>query len=84
MKQSLIAVAAVAVLASGGCASSSPGDDATVKPGSGVALNPSGKPQTSADAAYASQMQQAGNKENADRQKDIDAINAAKARTGGK
>jgi len=58
--------------------------DNNVKPGSGAVLNPSGKPQNSDQAAYASQMEKAGNAINEQREKDAAAMAAAKARTGGK
>jgi len=66
-----------------GC-SSGPPDDTNVKPGSGVALNPSGKPRTSDEAAYAVQMQKAGDAMNADRMKAAQDLKAAMARSGGK
>ncbi len=75
---------AVSILASGGCGSSSSGDDSAVKPGSGVALNPGGKPQTAEEIAYAAKQQQTGAAMNADRDKVQAAMEAAKARTGGK
>ena len=73
----------LAALALAGC-SSSPADEGKPKPGDGVALNPSGKPQSSDQAAYASQMQKTGDAMNAQRQKDADAMAAARQRSGGK
>jgi len=78
----LIAVAAVAALASGGCSSSAPADEGTVKPGNGVALNPGGKPQTPDQQQYASQMEKTGQAMNAQRDKDAAAMAAARARSG--
>jgi len=83
MRDVLMPLAVLAVLACGGC-SSGPPDDAYVKPGSGVALNPGGKPQTPEEAAYAAQMLKAGAAMNADRASIPAAMAAAQARTGGK
>jgi hypothetical protein len=79
----LITCGFVALIGLGGC-SSSPPDDSSIKPGSGVALNPSGKPRTPQESAYASQMQQVGNQINAARMRDAAAMKAAQERTGGK
>jgi len=49
-----------------------------------VALNPGGKPQGADQAAYASKMQKTGDAINAQREKDALAMQAAKARSGGK
>jgi hypothetical protein len=84
MRPTLFAVAALAVIALGGCSKSSDADDNTVKPGSGVALNPSGRPQDAQAAAFASQMQKAGDAMNAARQRDAAAMAAARARAGAK
>lgn len=64
-----------------GCSSSSP-DEGTVKPGSGVATNPGGKPRTEAEANLANKMTETGNKMNDDRAKAAEAM--ARARAGGK
>jgi len=74
----------MAVLALGGCSSSSSGDEGAIKPGNGVAQNPGGKPQNADQAAYASKMQETGNAMNAQRDKDAAAMAAARARSGGK
>jgi hypothetical protein len=74
----------MALLMSGGCSSSPSGDDGAIKPGSGVALNPSGKPQSQQEANYAAQMQKTGEIMNQGNQKMAAAMAAAKARTGGK
>ena len=67
----LLALATISI-ALAGCSSSEP-TDGEIKPGSGVALNPGGKPQTSAEEAYANQMQQAGSVVNDDRAKMAEA-----------
>lgn len=54
-----------------------------MKPGNGVALNPGGKPKED-QAAYANQMQKTGDAMNAQREKDAEAMAAARARAGGK
>lgn len=77
-------IASLAALALAGCGSSSSGDDATVKDGSGVALNPGGKPQNADDSARASAMQKQGETANAQMQAGAGAEAAAKAKTGGK
>jgi hypothetical protein len=56
-----------------GCSSASSDADGSVKPGSGVAINPSGKPRTPEEEAYAKQMQQAGSVVNDDRAKMAEA-----------
>jgi hypothetical protein len=66
-----------------GCGSSAD-EGAPAQAGSGVALNPSGKPQTAQDAAMAASRQKGGDAMNADLAKDAAAEKAAKARTGGK
>jgi len=76
-----LALLAVAFLA--GCSSSS-GDDATVKAGSGEVTNPGGKPRNDQEAAIAGQMQQAGNAMNDQRAKAAAAEQAARAAAGGK
>lgn len=58
--------------------------DATIKDGSGVALNPSGKPVTPQDQAMANSMRQQGDAMNAQRDADAKAMAAAKAAAGGK
>jgi hypothetical protein len=83
LKHVLIAVVLVSALTSVGCGSSSSDTITGVKPGSGVALNPSGKPQNDAQAAYASQMQKTGAAMNATMQQSTAAMAAAKARSGG-
>lgn len=83
MKQVLVIVAGITALVSAGCSSSS-NDEGTVKPGSGVALNPGGKPENADQAAYASQMAKVGNAMNAQRDKDAQAMAAARARAGAK
>ena len=55
-----------------------------MKPGNGVVLNPGGKPKGTDQAAYASQMQKTGDAMNAQREKDAEAMAAARARAGGK
>jgi hypothetical protein len=82
LKNVLVIVAAITALVSVGCSSSSSGDEGTAKPGSGVALNPGGKPVNADQAAYASQMQKVGSAMNAQRDKDAQAMAAAKARAG--
>ena len=83
MKYTLIALAGLLTFGLAGCGSS--GDvDSAVKPGSGVAMNPSGKPQTQADAEFAQKMQQAGNAINADRMRQAAAMRDAQTRSGGK
>jgi len=64
----------------GGCASSPP-VDSTIKPGSGVALNPSGTVAPS-QAQYASQMSQAGNKMAESMKEQAAEMAAAKAKAG--
>ena len=66
-----------------GCSSSSAGDDATVKEGSGQVMNPTGKP-AEADAARAAQMQSQGQQQAAAASKDAQAMQEAMRRTGGK
>ena len=80
----LIVIAAFAAITSGGCTSSGPPDDATVKAGTGTMTDLRGKPQTPADSAYAGEMQKTGNAMNADMMKGAAAMKAAKDRTGGK
>ena len=84
MKQVLVIVAALTALASVGCSSKDSADEGAVKPGNGVALNPSGKPESADQAAYASQMQKTGNAMNAQRDKDAAAMEEAKRKAGGK
>jgi hypothetical protein len=84
LKHVLVIVAALTALASVGCSSKDSADEGTVKPGNGVALNPSGKPANGDQAAYASQMQKTGNAMNAQRDKDAAAMEEAKKRSGGK
>jgi hypothetical protein len=80
LKHVLVIVSALAVLMVVGC-SSAPSDEGAVKPGNGVALNPSGKP--SADqAAYAAQQAKTGEAMNAQREKDAAAMQAARAKAG--
>ena len=79
MKLALVALAVVPLLCLG-CASSSDTDSA-VKPGSGVALNPSGQPPQ-AQAGLASKMAQTGAAMNSQREKDAAAMAAAKAKAG--
>jgi ABC-type oligopeptide transport system substrate-binding subunit len=79
----LVAVAAASAFALAGCSPSSPADEGTIKPGSGVALNPSGAPQNANQAAYAAEMQKSGNNINAERQKDAAAMEAARNKAGG-
>lgn len=67
-----------------GCGASSDDADASVKPGSGVAANPSGKPQNEEQAQRASEMQKQGEMMSAQQQKDAEARKAAMAQTGGK
>ncbi len=61
-----------------GCGSSASSQQGLVKPGSGVALNPSGKPQSQAEANYQSAVQNAGSQMNAQRAKDAAAMQAAR------
>jgi hypothetical protein len=68
----LLALATLAVALTG-CSSASSEADGTIKPGSGVATNPGGKPRTPQEEAYAKQMQQAGNVINDDRAKMAEA-----------
>ena len=82
MRYVLAAVGMLFALASVGCSASA--DEGTVKPGNGVALNPGGKPRSADESALASQMQKGGEAINAQRDKDALAIEAAKARSGGK
>jgi len=77
-----LTVAAAALLL-GGCSSSSD-DTVKTKEGTGVPLNPGGKPQSSDDVDRASKMEQTGNAMNADQMKAAAEIRDAKARTGGK
>ncbi|RYG26884.1 hypothetical protein EON82_01565 [bacterium] len=70
--RTLLALSA-AVLALSGCSSASPEADGNIKPGSGVATNPGGKPRTPEEEAYAKQMQQAGAVVNDDRAKMAEA-----------
>ena len=84
MRYFLIAVSAIGACGLCGCSPSSPADDGTMKPGSGVSLNPSGKPKTAAESTYAAQMQKTGAAMNAQMQKDAAAMAAAKARSQGR
>ena len=84
MKYVLVSMLAMSVFALIGCGSSSPKDEGTIKPGSGVAQNPGGKPQSPEQAAYAAQMQKTGDAMNAANMKAASAMAAAQARTGGK
>jgi len=77
-----VPVAAAAILLCG--CSSSPTDEGTVKEGNGVALNPSGKPQTAEEAALADKMRQTGEAMNAQRDAEAKAMEEAKARSGGR
>ena len=72
----------ITALALSGCGSSSD-DLSAVKAGSGVPLNPSGKPQNQQQQAYADEMQKTGSAMNASMQKQAAAMAAAKARAGG-
>jgi len=83
LRNLLAAVTILVTIGAIGC-SSAPSDEGTVKPGNGVALNPGGKPQNADQAAYASQMQKTGDAMNAQREKDAEAMAAARARAGGK
>lgn len=76
-------MAALCAIGLAGC-SSSPADEGTVKPGNGVVQNPSGKPQDANQSAIASGMQKTGDAMNAQRDKDAAAMDAAKAKAGGK
>jgi hypothetical protein len=78
-----LTVAAAALLL-GGCSSSSTDDNVKTKDGTGVPLNPGGKPTTADDTDRAAKMQQTGNAMNADQMKAAAAIRDAKARSGGK
>jgi len=79
----LLAFAALSAIAVAGCGSSA--DEAgPAKSGSGVALNPSGKPQNAQEAANADARARGGAAMNADLAKDAAAMKAAKERTGGK
>ncbi len=82
MRRILLCAAAAGSLLLAGCGSSAPADEGTVKPGNGTAMNPSGKPQTSDQAAYASKMSQTGSAMNAQREKDAAAMAAARAKAG--
>lgn len=84
MRNVLILGAALAAAGLVGCGSTSSGDDTAVKDGSGVALNPGGKPQTPEDAARQTAMQQQGAAMNDARGQAAAAEAAAKAKTGGK
>jgi Spy/CpxP family protein refolding chaperone len=84
MRTILLAMAALAAIALGGCGSSSSGPVTGMQPGTGQIMNPGGKPQTPADAANAQQRQKEGAQMNNDMQKSASAIAAAKQRTGGK
>lgn len=53
-----------------------------MKAGSGQIMNPSGKPQTPEEAAYAAKMQQTGNAMNAEMQKEAAERMAAMAKAG--
>jgi hypothetical protein len=64
-----------------GCSSSSP-DEGTIKPGDGVAQNPSGKPRTPEEAAMAQRMSQAGDAMNAARAAEAKARAEAMAKAG--
>lgn len=57
--------------------------DATVKDGSGVALNPGGKPRTAEEQRTADQMTQTGQGMNADRAAAAAAMAAAQKKAGG-
>ncbi len=83
MKALLIAVAVLSALVVTGCGSS-PADEGTVKPGNGVALNPSGKPQGQAQEEMAAGMQKTGNAMNDAREKAAKAEAAARQKSGGK
>jgi len=78
----ILTLAALAV-ALVGCSSSSSEDEGKIAPGSGVAINPSGKPRNDQEANYAAQMQKMGNGMNETRDKEAAAMAAAKARAGG-
>lgn len=78
----LALILSVASLALIGC-SSSPGDDSSVAPGSGVVQNPGGKPKTEQEAQIAVAQQKQGELINQQREKDAAAMAAAKARSGG-
>ena len=84
MRRRTLPLAAFAALLLVGCSPSSSSDDGTVKEGSGVALNPGGKPQTPEDAARQSAMQQQGNEMNDVRAKMAADEAAARAKMGGK
>ena len=81
MRNVLIAATALALA---GCGSSSAGDDASVKAGSGEITNPGGKPRNDQEAQQASDMQKTGNAMNDQRAKDAAAMKAAMEKTGGK
>ena len=83
MKTVLLSLGLASLLVTG-CSSSSAGDDATVKDGSGQITNPGGKPQTEADSSRASQMQSQGQQQAAAASNDAKAMQEAMKRTGGK
>jgi len=80
----LVLIVSAASLILIGCSSSSAGDDSSVVPGSGVAQNPGGKPQSEQEAQMASAQQKQGEAINAQRDKDAAAMQAAMAKSGGK
>lgn len=82
MKNLTLFSAALLVLTCVGCSSGSADVDSSVKAGSGQIMNPSGKPQTAAEAEYAAKMQQTGNAMNAEMQKEAAARAAAMAKAG--
>ena len=65
-----------------GCSSNASDVDSNVKAGSGQVMNPTGKPQTPEEAAYAAKMQQTGNAMNAEMQKEAAARAAAMSKAG--
>ncbi|RYG34724.1 hypothetical protein EON81_14805 [bacterium] len=75
-------VAALAALLLVGCGSG-PADEGVVKEGSGVPLNPGGKPKDDQEAATASKMSETGNAMNKEREAAAAAMAAAKAKAGG-
>lgn len=83
MKTAVIVLAMASVLIVSGCSGKSD-VDGTIKPGSGVALNPGGKPQNAQEAAYAAGQQKTGNAMNAAMQRAAQDMAAARARAGGK
>ncbi len=73
----------VLCIALAGCSSASSDADNTVKAGSGVAINPSGKPKDANEVDYANKMSQMGQNVNDARAKEAEAMAAARARAGG-